>query len=98
MDARTFLQLYKFDERLINGQYYPAEPINAEAGDVIGVVLLNLGGPNSLSDIEPFLYNLFMDPAIIDKPFGGALRHWLSSFIASKRSKKVSHDYEKIGG
>lgn len=98
MDERTFLKHYKYDSRLITGEYYSREPLKIEAGDKVGVVLLNLGGPEKLEDIEQFLYNLFMDPAIIDMPFGGVLRHWLSSYIASKRSGKVAHDYKAIGG
>ncbi|HEX9653555.1 MAG TPA: ferrochelatase [bacterium] len=98
MDARTFLKKYKYDERLITGDYYPAAPLQAELGDTIGVVLMNLGGPDTVADVEPFLYNLFMDPAIIDLPFGGILRHWLSKFISTRRSQRVGHDYQKIGG
>jgi ferrochelatase len=98
MNPREFLKQYKYDERLITGNYYPGKPVDAAAGDVIGVVLLNLGGPEKLEDIEPFLYNLFMDPVIIDMPIRGRLRHWLSRFIASSRSKKVGLDYARIGG
>lgn len=98
MDAREFLKHYKFDDRIITGKYYPSDPIQAEAGDTIGIVLMNLGGPDTLEDIEPFLYNLFMDPAIIDMPIGGIFRHWLSKYISTKRSKKVGKDYAKIGG
>ena len=98
MDAREFLKHYKYDDRLVTGEYYPAEPVQAKAGETIGVVLMNLGGPRKLEDIEPFLYNLFMDPAIIDMPIGGIFRHWLSKFISVNRSKKVSHDYARIGG
>lgn len=98
MDAREFLKHYRYDERLVNGQYYPSNAVKAEPGDTIGVVLMNLGGPDRLADIEPFLYNLFMDPAIIDMPFGGILRHWISKLISTTRSKKVARDYVKIGG
>ena len=35
----------------------------------IGVVLFQLGGPDTLEAIEPFLFNLFCDPDIIDFPF-----------------------------
>ncbi|MGA3197035.1 MAG: ferrochelatase, partial [Terriglobales bacterium] len=35
----------------------------------VGVVLFQLGGPDSLAAVEPFLYNLFCDPDIIDFPF-----------------------------
>ncbi len=89
MDAREFLRHYKYDERLVTGKYYKDEPVRVEAGDTVGVVLMNLGGPNTLEEVEPFLYNLFMDPAIIDMPFGGILRHWLSKYISTTRSKRV---------
>lgn len=98
MDARTFLKKYRYDERLVTGNYYPSDPIKAEPGETIGVVLMNLGGPRSILEVEPFLYNLFMDPAIIDMPLGGILRHWLSKFISTRRSEKVGKDYDRIGG
>lgn len=98
MNAREFLRHYKYDERLVTGKYYKDEPVKVAAGDTVGVVLMNLGGPNTLEEIEPFLYNLFMDPAIIDMPFGGILRHWLSKYISTTRSKRVGKDYAKIGG
>jgi len=98
MHPREFLKHYQYDNRLITGDYYESQPVQAEPGDTIAVVLLNMGGPDKLSDIEPFLYNLFMDPAIIDIPLRGVFRHWISSWISSKRSAKVAHDYLKIGG
>jgi ferrochelatase len=66
MTPRDFLQDYEFDGRLIRGNYYSSEPLSVEEGDTVGVVMMNLGGPDTLDDVEPFLYNLFMDPAIID--------------------------------
>lgn len=98
MNAREFLKRYKYDDRLVKGNYYPAAPVEAEPGDTIGVVLMNLGGPDKLEDVEPFLYNLFMDPAIIDMPVGGTLRHWISKLISTTRSKRVGRYYEEIGG
>lgn len=98
MDPREFLKYYRYDNRLVTGAYYSTSAIKAEPGDTIGVVLLNLGGPDKIEDIEPFLYNLFMDPAIIDMPFGGILRHGLSKFFSRIRSKRVGKDYEVIGG
>ena len=98
MNAREFLKVYKYDERLITGDYYPQEPVRVEPGDRVGVVMMNLGGPMAEEDVEPFLYNLFMDPAIIDIPLPKGPRHWLSKFIASKRSKSVGEDYKLIGG
>ncbi len=64
----------------------------------IGVVLLNLGGPDSLDAVEPFLYNLFCDPDIIDFPGSFLFRKRLAKFISTRRSPMVRKQYEKIGG
>lgn len=64
----------------------------------IGVVLLNLGGPDSLEAVEPFLYNLFCDPDIIDFPGSFLFRKGLAKLISSRRAPKIRVQYEKIGG
>src|SRR5579864_7291246 len=64
----------------------------------IGVVLFQLGGPDSLEAIEPFLYNLFCDPDIIDFPFARIARQPLARLISSRRAKHVAHHYAEIGG
>jgi len=63
-----------------------------------GVVLFQLGGPDSLAAIEPFLYNLFCDPDIIDFPFAKLARKPLAKLISSSRAKHVQHHYAEIGG
>ena len=64
----------------------------------IGVVLLQLGGPDSLDTVEPFLYNLFCDPDIIDLPMAFLFRKPLAKFISSRRAPKVREYYKRIGG
>jgi ferrochelatase len=64
----------------------------------IGVVLFQLGGPDKLEAIEPFLYNLFCDPDIIDFPFARIGRRPLAKLISATRAKKVQHHYSVIGG
>lgn len=64
----------------------------------IGVVLFQLGGPDTLEAIEPFLYNLFCDPDIIDFPFARLGRKALAKLISTTRAQKVRHHYEVIGG
>lgn len=98
MTPRQFLKKYSYDDRLVTGEYFSLDPLHVTRGDKIGVVLLNLGGPDKPEDVAPFLYNLFMDPAIVDIPVGGIFRHWLCKFIASRRSKHVGEDYKVIGG
>lgn len=64
----------------------------------LGVVLLQLGGPDSLEAIEPFLYNLFSDPDIIDFPFARIARQPLAKMISVSRARRVAHHYAAIGG
>jgi protoporphyrin/coproporphyrin ferrochelatase len=64
----------------------------------LGVVLFQLGGPDSLQNIEPFLYNLFSDPDIIDFPFARIARQPLARLISSTRSRHVRRHYAEIGG
>jgi len=67
------------------------------AGETIGVILLNLGGPEKQEDVEPFLYNLFSDrqiirlgPKFLQKP--------IARLIARRRAPKSSKNYALIGG
>lgn len=64
----------------------------------IAVVLFQLGGPDSPAAVEPFLYNLFCDPDIIN--FFGAwfARRPLARWIARKRAGVVREHYDAIGG
>jgi protoporphyrin/coproporphyrin ferrochelatase len=64
----------------------------------VGVVLLQLGGPDSLAAVEPFLFNLFCDPDIIDLPLAFLFRKPLARFIAHRRGPKVQEYYRRIGG
>ena len=60
------------------------------------VVLMNLGGPDSLDAVEPFLTNLFGDPAIIRLPW--LLRMPLARLIARRRARTAREIYSKLGG
>ena len=63
----------------------------------VGVLLLNLGGPDQLKDVGPFLFNLFSDPEIIRIPFT-RLQKPLAWFIATRRTKISQENYRQIGG
>ncbi|MGH9743361.1 MAG: ferrochelatase [Candidatus Acidiferrum sp.] len=64
----------------------------------VGVVLFQLGGPDSLEAVEPFLLNLFRDPDIIPMGPLGFLRGPLAKLISSRRSIPVRGRYAEIGG
>ncbi|MCF6268682.1 MAG: ferrochelatase [Melioribacteraceae bacterium] len=61
----------------------------------IAVILLNMGGPDSLESIEPFLYNLFQDHDIFKIPFGQKI---FAKIISKLRAPKVAEQYKLIGG
>jgi ferrochelatase len=62
----------------------------------VAVVLMNLGGPDSLAAVRPFLVNLFSDPAIIDLP--SPLRGPLARLIAWRRTPVAREIYARLGG
>ncbi|XP_074583834.1 ferrochelatase-2, chloroplastic-like [Curcuma longa] len=65
----------------------------------IGVLLLNLGGPETLDDVQPFLFNLFADPDIIRLPrLFRFLQKPLAQFISVVRAPKSKEGYASIGG
>jgi ferrochelatase len=69
----------------------------ANMSDKTAVLLLQMGGPDSLDAVAPFLFNLFSDRDIIKlgPPF---LQPFLARRISRKRSVKAELQYEKIGG
>jgi ferrochelatase len=64
----------------------------------VGIVLFQLGGPDSLEAVQPFLLNLFLDPDIIPMGPLGFLRRPLAKLISSRRSVPVRGRYAEIGG
>lgn len=64
----------------------------------VGVVLFQLGGPDRLEAVEPFLYNLFCDPEIINFLGASLARKPLAKLIASRRADIVREHYAAIGG
>ncbi|KAL3655697.1 hypothetical protein CASFOL_000093 [Castilleja foliolosa] len=81
---------------------YPVDAIESHSDtteEKIGVVLLNLGGPDSLQDVQPFLFNLFADPDIIRLPrLFRFLQRPLAQVISVLRAPKSKEGYASIGG
>jgi ferrochelatase len=69
-----------------------------ESCESIAVVLFQLGGPDSLDAVEPFLSNIFSDPDIIDFPFARLARPSLARLISSRRARHVQQHYASLGG
>ncbi len=64
----------------------------------VGVLLLNMGGPDRLDAVRPFLYNVFGDREIIRLPGGAAGQYLLGRLIVNLRLKDAKENYRKIGG
>jgi len=64
----------------------------------IGLVVMNLGGPGSLDDVEPFLRRLFGDPDVIQLGWLSFLQPLLARAIAKRRSPESRANYQLIGG
>ncbi|MDC3400456.1 ferrochelatase [Candidatus Pelagibacter ubique] len=60
------------------------------------VILFNLGGPDKIENVEPFLFNLFNDPAILNLP--SILRYPLAKLISNRRAPVAKKIYEELGG
>ena len=66
------------------------------SSEKIAVVLFNLGGPDGPDDVQPFLKNLFSDPAIIRSPL--PVRFFLSRLISKTRAPSARENYARMGG
>ena len=60
------------------------------------IILFNLGGPDKLENVKPFLFNLFNDPAILNLP--AFLRYPLAKLISNRRTPIAKKIYEELGG
>tara|TARA_B100001063_G_C16723322_1_gene534850 strand:+ start:90 stop:1124 length:1035 start_codon:yes stop_codon:yes gene_type:complete len=60
------------------------------------IILFNLGGPDKLDNVKPFLFNLFYDPAILNLP--SFFRFPLAKIIANRRAPTAKKIYEELGG
>ena len=60
------------------------------------IILFNLGGPDKMENVEPFLFNLFNDPAILSLPT--FLRYPLAKLISNRRAPVAKKIYAELGG
>jgi ferrochelatase len=72
--------------------------MSAQPTDTTAIVLFNLGGPDDLASVEPFLVNLFSDREIIELPLGAALQPAFARALARLRGPSVRRNYGRIGG
>ncbi|GLT97290.1 hypothetical protein SLE2022_148630 [Rubroshorea leprosula] len=92
LDTRCSAGISMYGESFLESHSHATE-------DKIGVLLLNLGGPETLHDVQPFLFNLFADPDIIRLPRLFRFLQWpLAKLISVLRAPKSKEGYAAIGG
>merc|ERR1711871_129039 len=74
---------------------FPRRFVSTGSQGPTGIVMLNMGGPSTLDEVQPFLMNLFGDGEIITL---GPLQNTLGPWIAKRRTPKIQKQYAEIGG
>lgn len=62
------------------------------------ILLCNMGGPDSLQSVQPYLKQIFLDPDLIQIPLKGIFRSWFASFFAFRRAPESRYIFESLGG
>lgn len=76
----------------------PALSPPEESPASVAIVLLQLGGPSSLDEVQPFLENMFRDPELFNLPIPAWAQDWLAERAAKWRVKQARPLYASIGG
>lgn len=63
-----------------------------------GIVVAQLGGPETLDDVEPFIRAIFADPLLVPLPGGPRTRSVVSTLVARVRGRRSRSNYDEIGG
>lgn len=98
MTPHEYLRRFRFDRGLLTGASVQKEPLRAEPGDLVGVVLLGLGGPAAPDEVAPFLYSRLMDPAEVDLRGPRTLRNRIARILARRHGRAFTKAFELIGG
>jgi ferrochelatase len=98
MNPQAFLQRYHPDHDLLTGASFEQGPVPVGRGDVVGVVLMGLGGPAHPEEVVPFLYGRLMDPAEVDLPVPRWARQRIARALAYRRGRALARSFEMIGG
>lgn len=98
MTPHAYLRRFRPDAALLTGESFNQGPVQVEEGDVVGVVLLGLGGPSRPDEVVPFLYSRLMDPAEVHLPVPRWARRRVAQALAYRRGRALARAFEMIGG
>ncbi|WP_420457162.1 ferrochelatase [Rubrivirga sp.] len=98
MTPLAYLRTFRPDRAVLTGAAYDRGAVAVSKGDVVGVVMMELGGPLRPDEVEPFLESRLLDPVEVDLPVPRALRPRAARFLARRRGQELRRSFEMIGG
>ena len=98
MTPLAYLRRFRSDRSVLTGAAYDRGAVGVSDGDVVGVVMMELGGPLRPDEVEPFLESRLLDPVEVDLPVPRSLRPWAARYVARRRGQALRRSFEMIGG
>ena len=98
MTPLAYLRTYRPDRAVLTGQAYDQGAVRVASGDVVGVVMMELGGPLRPDEVVPFLKSRLMDPVEVDLRVPRSLRPRAARFLARRLGRELRRSFELIGG
>jgi ferrochelatase len=98
MTPLAYLRTYRPDRAVLTGDAYNQGTVRVGKGDVVGVVMMELGGPLQPDEVVPFLESRLLDPVEVDLRVPKGLRPRVAHFLARRRGRELRRSFEMIGG
>lgn len=98
MSPTEYLRVYRLEPAVLTGEAYDQGPIEVAPGDVVGVVMMELGGPLRPDDVVPFLESRLLDPVEVDLRGPRFLRPRMARTMAKRLGRDLRRSFEMIGG
>ena len=98
MSPLEFLRAARPDRAVLTGAAYDQGPVRVAVGDVVGVVMMELGGPLTPDEVVPFLESRLLDPVEVDLRAPRVLRRQAARYHARRLGRALRPSFEMIGG
>lgn len=98
MSPTEYLRDYRPDPAVLTGAVYDQGPLQVVPGDVVGVVMMEVGGPLRPDEVVPFLESRLLDPVEVDLRVPLFLRRQAAKMYARRLGRALRRSFEMIGG
>ena len=98
MSPTEFLRTARPDRAVLTGRAFSQEPVRIAPGDVVGVVMMELGGPLQPDEVVPFLESRLLDPVEVELRVPRPFRRQAARYHARRLGRALQRSFEMIGG